>query len=136
MKMVTIEEIRSDLTLLQSKYDVLLFGSHNSGDSRPESDIDITIITKTDNRDLNIEVQKDSLENFGTKYDIRVFELYPIHIQISIIENYSVIFGDLLAISEYFYGFRKKWDDCKYRMMSNQFRSYHERLNIIERNKK
>lgn len=133
MKESKIDEIQTDLVSLKSNYDVILFGSLNSGDYRPESDIDVAVITRTDDRKLNIKIQSELLGMYGTKYDIRVFELYPIYIQISIIENYSVIFGDLLAISEYFYQFRKKWDDCKYRMLSNQFESYHERLAILEK---
>ena len=130
-----IEAIQTELKMLQSEFSVILFGSHNSGDARVQSDIDIAIISKSDNKEQNIHFQKDLIERFGTKYDIRVFELYPIHIQISIIQNYLVIFGDLLEISEYFYPYRKKWDDCKYRIMSNQFQSYHDRLDIISSKK-
>ncbi len=46
--------------------------------------------------------------------------------------NYQVVFRDPLEISEYFYSFRKKWDDCKYRIFSNQFSSYSERLSLIK----
>ena len=67
---------------------------------------------------------------FPLKFDVRVFELFPIDIQISIVQNYEVLFGDPLEISEYFYSFRKKWDDCKYRILSNQFSSYNERLSL------
>jgi len=70
------------------------------------------------------------LGQFPLKFDVRVFELFPIDIQISIIQNYEVLFGDPLEISEYFYEFRKKWDDCKHRILSNQFSSYHERLSL------
>ena len=126
-----IEEIQNELTRLKSNYDAVLFGSQNSGDARVESDIDVAIISKSNDKELNILLQKDLMERFGTKYDIRVFELYPIHIQFSIIQNYSIIIGDNLEISEYFYQYRKKWDDCKNRIMSNQFNSYHDRLDIL-----
>jgi hypothetical protein len=69
---------------------------------------------------------------FPIKFDVRVFELFPIDIKISIIQNYEVIFGDPLEISEYFYHVRKKWDDCKHRILSNQFSSYRERLSLLE----
>lgn len=135
MKKNLIEEIQKDLTKLKTNYDAVLFGSHHSGDSRVDSDIDIAIISKSNDKGQNIKLQKDLIERFGTQYDIRVFELYPIHIQISIIFNYSPIFGDPLEISEYFYQYRKKWDDCKNRVMSNQFDSYHDRLEILSKKK-
>ena len=39
---------------------------------------------------------------------IRIFELLPLQIKISVIENCRVVFGDKLDISEYFYNFRKR----------------------------
>lgn len=128
MKLPKIEEMKEILALLKEKYEVILFGSAVEGGMRPESDIDIAVITRNKSKNYNIELQKSLLGKFPLKFDVRIFELYPIDIQISIIKNYKVIFGNLLEISEYFYYFRKKWDDCKYRILSNQFKSYHERL--------
>jgi len=111
---------------------MILFGSMVNGTMRPNSDIDIAVITYLNDKEKNMRIQ---LELFGlvpSKYDIRVFELFPIYIQISIIESYFVIFGDPLEISEYFYSFRKKWDDCKYRILSNQFKNYRERLSLMK----
>lgn len=132
MKLPKIEEMKEILEPLKEKNEVILFGSAVEGGMRPESDIDIAIITRNKNEKQNIEIQKSLLGKFPLKFDIRVFELFPIDIQISIIRNYKVIFGDPLEISEYFYYFRKKWEDCKYRILSNQFTSYHERLLIMK----
>ncbi len=55
-----------------------------------------------------------------------------VNLVVSIIDNYKVVFGDILEISEYFYSVRKKWDDCKHRILSNQFSSYRERLALIK----
>jgi len=132
MKLPKIEEMKEILEPLKEKYEAILFGSAVEGGMRPESDIDIAIITRNKNEKQNIELQKSLLGEFPLKFDIRVFELFPIDIQISIIRNYKVIYGDPLEISEYFYYFRKKWDDCKYRILSNQFTSYHERLFIMK----
>ena len=128
MKLPKIDEMKEILALLKEKYEVILFGSAVEGGMRPESDIDIAVITRNKSKNYNIELQKSLLGKFPLKFDVRIFELYPIDIQISIIKNYKVICGNLLEISEYFYYFRKKWDDCKYRILSNQFKSYHERL--------
>lgn len=99
---------------------------------RFNSDIDIAILSRNQNKDYNVKLQKDLLGMFPLKFDIRVFELFPIYIQISIIENHIVLFGNPLEISEYFYLYRKRWDDCKHRMLSNQFSSYRERLSLMK----
>jgi len=132
MKLKRIEDIREILEYLKEKFEVILFGSSVEGGIRSESDIDIAVITRNSSKKQNMELQKTLLGRFPLKFDIRVFELFPIDIQISVIENYDVIFGNLLEISEYFYYFRKKWDDCKYRILSNQFTSFHERLSFIK----
>ncbi|MHA1455180.1 MAG: nucleotidyltransferase domain-containing protein [Promethearchaeota archaeon] len=123
MNSVELGEVRNSFKTLEEKYEVIMYGSQVEGGSRPSSDVDIAVITRKVSREENV--------NLPLKYDIRVFELYPIYIQISIIENYKVVLGDPLEISEYFYRYRKKWDDCKHRILSNQFLSYKERLSLI-----
>ena len=132
MKSNELRKIRENLNFLEGNYDVVVYGSYVEGGMRPNSDIDVAILSYEKKEDKNIELQKELLGKFPLKYDIRIFELFPIYIQISIIENYKVIFGDILEISEYFYSFRKKWDDCKHRILSNQFSSYRERLSLIK----
>ena len=125
-------ELAEILAPLKEKYEVILFGSFVEGGFLPESDIDIGVLSRNRNQKYNIELQKELLGQFPLKFDIRVFELFPIDIQMSIIQNYRVIFGDPLEISEYFYNFRKKFDDCKHRILSNQFSSFHERLSLLK----
>ena len=132
MKSNDLTQLRKDLIYLKDKHDVVLFGSHVEGGIRPISDIDIAVLSLDMNRDENLKLREELLGKFPLKFDIHVFELLPIYIQISIVENYLVVFGDLLDISEYFYEFRKKWDDCKYRILSNQFSSNKERLSLIK----
>lgn len=131
MNSVELGEVRNSFETLEEKYEVIMYGSQVEGGSRPISDIDIAVITRKGSREDNVKIQEDLLGILPLKYDIRVFELYPIYIQISVIENYKVVFGDPLEISEYFYQYRKKWDDCKHRILSNQFVSYKERLSLI-----
>ncbi len=127
-----MDKLKEILVPLKEKFEVVLFGSLVEGGVRPRSDIDVAILSRKTEKKENIEIQKDILGEYPLKFDLRVFELLPIYIQISIIENYKVIFGDPLEISEYFYYFRKKWDDCKLRILSNQFTSYHDRLSLIK----
>ena len=131
MKSLEIEKLRENLRLLNEKY-VILYGSHVQGSPRPKSDIDIAVISLEKNVEKNIEIQETLFGKFPLTFDVRVFELFPIYIQISIIDDYKVIFGDILEISEYFYSIRKKWDDCKHRILSNQFSSHRERLALIK----
>ena len=132
MKSLEIEELRENLRSLKEKYDVILYGSHVEGGARPNSDIDIAVISLEKNVEKNIELQENLLGKLPLTFDVRVFELFPIYIQISIVDNYKVVFGDILEISEYFYSVRKKWDDCKHRILSNQFSSHRERLALIK----
>ena len=128
-----LNKIQTDLVSLKNKNEVILFGSQVSGGARPGSDYDIAVISRLKDVKANISLQKELIGKFSLIYDIRVFELYPINIQISIIHNYKVIFGDILELSEYFYYFRKLWDDCKHRILDNQFASYKERIAIKEK---
>jgi len=132
MKSKELRKIRGDLNFLKEKYDVVVYGSYVEGGMRSNSDIDIAVLSYETEKEKSIELQKELLGKFPLKYDIRIFELFPISIKISIIDHYQVVFGDLLEISEYFYSFRKKWDDCKHRILSNQFSSYRERLSLIK----
>lgn len=133
MNSEVLNKIQTDLHSLRNHYEVVLFGSQITGGARPNSDYDIAVISRLKNIKANISLQKELIGQFSLMYDIRVFELYPIDIQISIIHNYKVIFGDILEISEYFYPYRKHWNDCKHRILDNQYSSYKERLAIKEK---
>ena len=132
MKSLEIEELQKSLRSLKETYEVILYGSRVEGGIRPNSDIDIAVISREKSIEMNMELQENLLGKFPLKFDIRVFELFPIYIQISIINNYKVVFGDILEISEYFYSVRKKWDDCKHRILSNQFSNHRERFALIK----
>lgn len=112
-------------------YEVVLFGSFVEGGFRKESDIDVAIITRNSNREELIELYSTLIGIVPPLYDIRVFELLPLKIHQAIIDHYYTLFGDHLEISEYFYYYRKLWDDCKYRMMENQFRHFQEKIDLM-----
>ncbi len=130
--MIRIEKIRKVLKPIKNKYDVVLYGSLINNNERPNSDIDIAVLSYLRDKKKLKTLQFDLFGIAPIKYDIRVFELLPLYIQISIIQDYKIIFGDLLDISEYFYFYRKKWDDIKHRILSNQFKNYKERLELIK----
>jgi len=131
MNLPNLNEIKKTLKKLENTYEVVLYGSYVEESMRPTSDIDISVLTRLNDKEQNKIIQYNLFSAAPLKYEIRVFELLPIFIQISVISNYKVIFGDLLEISEYFYDFRKKWDDCKHRILNNQFTSIQERLDLM-----
>lgn len=112
----------------------MIFGSYVTGEFRKGSDIDIAVITRLKDEKKNFEIQKSLIGKFKPSYDIRVFELLPIKVKASVFSDYIVLFGDELEISEYFYHWRKIWEDLRHRI------SYHksagEKLKAIERGKR
>jgi predicted nucleotidyltransferase len=100
---------------------ILLYGSYAKSTADKRSDIDICII-----KPRKREVLTRIFAKVGGRYDVKIFEDLPLYVQIDIIENYRVIYGNEPDISYYFYGFRKKWEDMRYRIMSNRFRSASE----------
>ncbi|MBD3339734.1 MAG: hypothetical protein GF353_11535 [Candidatus Lokiarchaeota archaeon] len=132
MELRKIKRIKEDLNELKESFEVVIYGSFVEGGMRPNSDLDIAVITRSNNKEKNKKIQMELFGIASLKYDIRIFELLPIYIQIAIVNNYRVLFGDILEISEYFRQFRKKWDDCKERILSNQFKSVKERLKLLK----
>ena len=130
--MKDIKEIKNDLSLLKD-YEVVLFGSYATGKADIRSDIDIAIITREKDRKKAMELWKKALGKAPDNYDIKIFELLPLHIKASLFKNYKVVFGNRLDISEYFYEFRKLWNDMKYRFEENQFKSGKEKIMALER---
>lgn len=55
--------------------------------------------------------------------------------KIRVIENYKVLYGDPLEISEYFYHYYKLWKDMEKRVEENQFNSIKEKKKLMENRK-
>lgn len=124
---MNMEEIKKDLIFLK-EYEVILFGSFVSGEFRTGSDIDVAVITRGKDNDRNLELLKSFIGKAKPVYDIRIFELLPLKLKASAMGCYSVLYGDELEISEYFYEYRKLWDDQKHRIMGGYFESYKEKI--------
>jgi hypothetical protein len=67
-------------------------------------------------------------------YDVRIFELLPLKVKASVIDNYIVVFVDELEISEYFYYWRKFCEDFKYGF--HYCENYKEKLEAVRRGKR
>ncbi len=127
------DEIKEDLMPI-SDYEVVLFGSYVTGGFRESSDIDVAVITRLKDVEENVRIQKSLFGKVKSIYDVRVFELLSLKVKALVIDNYMVVFGDELDISEYFYRRRKMWEDFKHRI--SYHKSYKEKIEAIERGKK
>lgn len=135
-KSISLINIKTDLDFCNS-YWTILYGSYTSEDFIPNrSDIDVVIITKTKNREINYESFLSLLEKMPSGYDIKIFELLPLFLKIEIIKSYFVLFGDSLEISEYFYQYRSIWKDMERRYKTNQFINIQEKMSMLENQKK
>ena len=117
MEDIKIEKIMEDFKPFKDKVEgILLFGSSVKNERTQRSDIDICLVEpKSD--DILFKV----FEKVGGKYDVKIFEKLPLTLQIDIIKNHRVIFGDEVELSYYFYGYRKLWKDNKPRIEKNSF---------------
>lgn len=131
---MNLNRIQRDLRAL-AEYEVVIFGSRVRGEARPASDIDIAVITRSRNQPQNYALYQSFLGIAPPCYDIKVYELLPLKIQIAIADEFQVAFGDALDLSEYFYSYRKLWQDCKVRICANSFHNYKEKLQALQRSK-
>ena len=133
---ISPNKIKNQLNFCHS-YWVIIYGSYLKEEFiSGRSDIDIAIITRTKDKLKNLDLWRSLLVKVPKNYDLRIFELLPLHVQIDIIQNYLVLFGDTLEISEYFYQYRNIWKEMINRIKSNQFQNIQEKLNLIEHRKK
>ncbi|MDD2754244.1 MAG: nucleotidyltransferase domain-containing protein [Methanothrix sp.] len=116
-----VAKVKEDLSFLQDSVwreqilGVLLYGSQATGESGPRSDIDLCIVAPcaADRSSLwrrFVSHLKDS------RYDVRIFELLPLFLKAAVIEQGIVVYcEDEPELYEYFYPFRRDWQDQKHR---------------------
>ena len=110
---------------------VLLFGSVADGKEHRRSDVDIAVVVpvlsnfyydckklthkSVDSSDVLRKVFRE-VNTVAGNYDVHIFEELPLYIQIDIINNHEIVYtADKLSMFEYFYHYRKLWDDQKHR---------------------
>jgi hypothetical protein len=128
---MNLEKIKEDLKFLKD-YEVILYGSHVTGEFREGSDIDVAVITRIKDRGKNLELLKGFIGKTKPVYDIRIFELLPLKLKASAMSDYLVIYGEEVGISEYFYPYRKEWNDQKHRIIGGYYKSYKEKIAAIK----
>lgn len=129
--MKTLQDIKNDLSFVKD-YKVVVFGSYAAKKSDKRSDIDIAVITGEKSRERCIDIWRELMGKAPDVYDIKVFELLPLRIKASVIQRYEVVFGNRHDISEYFYNFRKLWNDTKHRIEENRFGSIREKVMALK----
>lgn len=123
-----IEQLRRDFMPFKDDcMGIVLYGSHAWGEATERSDVDICLVKPRPGTYERV------LEKLGGKYDVKVFEELPLYIQIEVIRNHRVVYGDELELSEYFYRFRKLWKDMEHRVKENQFKSVREKVKLRRR---
>ncbi len=123
-----IEQLRRDFRPFKDDcMGILLYGSYVRGEATERSDVDVCLVNP------KAGTYERVLERLGGKYDVKVFEELPLYIQIEVIKNHRVIYGDELELSEYFYRFRKLWTDMEHRVKENQFKSVREKAYMRRR---
>jgi predicted nucleotidyltransferase len=107
------EKIVKDFEFL--KYDVeaiILFGSYARKEQTSRSDIDICLVCG--NKKEKIEKVWDKILESGIteKYDVKIFELLPLKMRISVIKEGKVLYAkNEIELSYYFRFFKKLWED-------------------------
>ena len=127
---ISTEKIKAELAGFK-KYNLVIYGSYIGKNFNSRSDIDIALITTNPNPAKNKKIWLNLMGKVPEKYDFKVFELLPLDIKASLINNYIVIYGDSLGLSEYFYHFRKLWKDCQKRYSENLFSTIQEKLKAL-----
>ncbi len=103
---------------------VLLFGSTVKGEEHFKSDTDVTVVVpgashfygvKVDAREILMKIFRE-VDTGSLNIDVHIFEELPLHIQMDIIEEHKIVYtSDKYGMYEYFYNYRKLWDDQKHR---------------------
>lgn len=110
-----IAQILKDLAILPvTPFGVILYGSQAEGKADERSDIDLCLVAGSE---LNpVHLQRQAWRHIRADlYDIRIFELLPLYLQIRILSRGILISSlDQYALSEYLYPWWKRWDDQRW----------------------
>ena len=115
-----IEQIKRDFCRVTKDtrvQGVLLYGSQLTRNVGSLSDIDICIVVPGQDLPTMYSFVMNTVAANLDVYDIRFFEELPLHLKGIIIENGMIIFArDQPGLYEYFFQFRKLWEDQKWRL--------------------
>ncbi|MFX1239445.1 MAG: nucleotidyltransferase domain-containing protein [Promethearchaeota archaeon] len=115
-----IDRVKEDFSFIKINPNILgiiLYGSRIYGDSHLKSDIDICVVSTYEKI---VDAYNFIIENTNHNneiYDIRFFNELPLVIQGEIMENGIIaISNDIYELHEYFFNYRKMYDDWKFKI--------------------
>jgi len=107
--------ILRDTSVLPVKpFGIYLYGSQAEGRADERSDIDLCFVA---GKDMDpVRLQHLAWRHIrADRYDIRIFELLPLYLQIRILARGILIESpDPYELSEYLYPWWKRWDDQRW----------------------
>ena len=119
VKKELLDQIYNDFSYVIEKKDILgilLYGSYSKSQNTNRSDIDICIVAPNEDIHQLISFILQNINVDANKYDIRLFNELPLYIKIHIIEDGILIYSsNELDLYEFFYIYRKLWEDQKHR---------------------
>jgi hypothetical protein len=94
---------------------ILLYGSAAKNEQTERSDIDVCVVAPE--VDDKVRFSRSIMAQMkDDRYDVRLFELLPLYLKMEVIEDGKVIHArNMYELYEYFFSFRKLWDDQKER---------------------
>lgn len=114
------DQIKEDFSFVKDNPKILgimLYGSTIYGKDHQKSDIDICVVTTYKKLINAYDYIMENLQNNLELYDIRFFKELSLVIQGEIIENgIPVITPDIYELYEYFFPFRKRYEDWKFKI--------------------
>ena len=131
------EEYKIDFGFLEKDENVLavlLFGSGVKGQLNSRSDRDFCVVAPEirDIGEMRSLLKKIyvNLDVVGKRYDVWLFEELPLYMKLQVIGAHKVVFcRDLPGLYEYFYFYRKIWNDQKHRQEMDK----EELLKVLEK---
>ncbi len=111
---INLKDIEKDFSCFKdSILGILLFGSKANGTHNKRSDVDVCLIAggKNNADKLFGDILKTNLTG---KYDIKIFELLPLKLKGSILENHRIVWAkDRNELDYYLYKTGRIWNDQK-----------------------
>lgn len=110
-----IAEFLRDLSPLVGEVPgIYLYGSQAEGTADERSDIDICLVAGTSLEPAHLQSMAWREIRSG-RYDIRIFELLPLYIQVRILSRGILVSSpDPAGLAEYLYPYWKRWDDQRW----------------------
>jgi len=114
-----LDQVYNNFSYVIEKKNILgifLYGSYSKNKNSNRSDIDICIVAPNEDPHELLSFILQNINVDVNKYDIRLFNELPLYIKIHIIEEGILIYShNELDLYEFFYIYRKLWEDQKHR---------------------